>query len=216
MFDPSTFSTESVTSFKEEGWEDNRFRLPVPGTKCVGVIEKLDHGKEWARDGKTYMGLAVTLRSTQPAGVTASGYLNSQPRPYGNKVSALEDLVQVSGIEFDGNLTNRAIAEIIAEIHRDQIPIGFDITWEGYCNSLFELTLMTATSTNSIDEANQVADDEQVKEAKKSAKFTASQFRVNGKYESSIECEQTGQTVRARTIIRNLLLADDVDDQLGG
>ena len=75
---------------------------------------------------------------------------------------------------------------------------------------------MTATSTNSIDEANQVADDEQVKEAKKSAKFTASQFRVNGKYESSIECEQTEQTVRARTIIRNLLLADDVDDQLGG
>jgi hypothetical protein len=49
MFDPNTFSTESVTSFKADGWEDNRFRLPVPGTKCVGVIEKLEHGQEMVR-----------------------------------------------------------------------------------------------------------------------------------------------------------------------
>ena len=215
MFDPSTFSTESVSTFSAK-WEDNSYKMLKPGTKCVGVIDKLDHGKEWTREGKTYMGVAVTLRSTQPAGVTASGYLNNQPRTWGNKSSALEDLVQASGVEFDDNLTNQSIAEMIAEIHRDQIPVGFDITWRGYCAELFETTLTTLTETNSMDEAESIATPEQTKEAKKSAEFKAPQFKVNGEYKATIACEQTGQNVRARYEIRNILVADDVADQLGG
>ena len=215
MFDPSTFSTESVSTFSDN-WEDNSYKMLIPGTKCVGVIDKLDHGREWTREGKTYMGVAVTLRSNQPAGVTANGYLNNQPRTWGNKSSALEDLVQASGVAFNGNLTNQSIAEMIAEIHRDQIPVGFDITWRGYCTALFEATLMTLTETNSIDEAKSVATVEQTKEAKKSAEFKAPKFKVNGEYKSTITCDQTGQDVRARYEIRNILSADDVDDQLGG
>ena len=214
MFDPSEFSTEPVT-FKEN-WEDNSYKMLLPGTKCVGVIEKLDHGKEWTRDGKTYMGVAVTLRSTQPAGVTANGYLNNQPRTWGNKSSALEDLVQASGMDFESNLTNQAIAEMIAEIHRDQTPVGFDITWRGYCTALFETTLMTLTETNSIDDAKSMASPDQTKEARRAAEFKAAKFKVNGEYKSTVTCEQTSQNVRARYEIRNILSADDVDDQLGG
>jgi len=215
MFDPSQFSTESVSTFSDN-WEDNSYKMLIPGTKCVGVIEKLDHGKEWTRDGKTYMGVAVTLRSTQPAGVTANGYLNNQPRTWGNKSSALEDLVQASGMDFESNLTNQAIAEMIAEIHRDQTPVGFDITWRGYCTALFETTLMTLTETNSIDDAKSIASPDQTKEARRAAEFKAPQFKVDGKYKSTITCEQTGQDVRARYEIRNILVASDVDDQLGG
>jgi len=215
MFDPSEFSTEAVSSFSDN-WEDNSYKMLIPGTKCVGVIDKLDHGREWTRDGKTYMGVAVTLRSTQPAGVTANGYLNNQPRTWGNKSSALEDLVQASGLSFEGNLTNQDIAEMIAEIHRDQIPVGFDITWRGYCTALFETTLMTLTETNSIDDAKSIASSEQTKEARRAAEFKAPQFKVDGQYKSTVACEQTGQNVRARYEIRNILIASDVDDQLGG
>jgi hypothetical protein len=214
MFDPSQFSTESVSTFSDN-WEDNSYKMLIPGTKCVGVIDMLDHGREWTREGKTYMGVAVTLRSTAPAGVTANGYLNNQPRTWGNKSSALEDLVQASGVQFNGDLTNQAIAEMIAEIHRDQIPVGFDITWRGYCTALFEATLMTLTETNSIDEAKSVATDEQTKEARKAAEFKAPKFKVNGEYKSTITCDQTGQNVRARYEIRNILIAADVDEQLG-
>jgi hypothetical protein len=216
MFDPNQFSTEPVSFKDRDTWEDNSYKMLIPGTKCVGVIDNLDHGREWTREGKTYMGVAVTLRSTQPAGVVANGYLNSQPRTWGNKSSALEDLVQASGMEFDGNLTNQSIAEMIAEIYRDQTPVGFDITWRGYCNSLFETTLMDLTETNSIDEAKTIATTEQTKEARRAAEFKAPQFKVNGEYKSTITCDQTGQDVRARYEIRNILVADDVDEQLGG
>ena len=214
MFDPSEFSTEPVTF--QENWEDNSYKMLLPGTKCVGVIDKLDHGREWTKEGKTYMGVAVTLRSTSPAGVIANGYLNSQPRTWGNKSSALEDLVQASGVAFDGNLTNQSIAEIVSEIHRDQLPVGFDITWGGYCSSLFELTLMSLTNTDSVEDAKMVATPEQTKEANRAAEFKAAKFKVNGEYKSTVTCEQTSQNVRARYEIRNILSTDDVDDQLGG
>ena len=47
MFDPNKFSDDSINQFKTEGWEDNRFRLPIPGTRCVGTVQSLDNDKEW-------------------------------------------------------------------------------------------------------------------------------------------------------------------------
>ena len=218
MFDPTKFSDESVNQFKTEGWEDNRFRLPIPGTRCTGTIQSLENDREWdGADGKKYMGMKVTLGSTNPAGITADQYLNSMPRPWGNKVSSLEDLIQVSGLDFEQNMSNRDIATLLQQIWTEQIPVGFSITWEGWCRSLFEITLMTSTNTDTVEEAEEIATKKQKKEANKAATLKAGDFKNgNGSYETPTTCDKTGQEVRARLKIKEILVADDVDDQLGG
>jgi hypothetical protein len=217
MFDPSMFSNESVTF--QEDWTDNRFRLEyIPNTRAVGKIISLAHPKEWqSPDGKTVMGLSVTLKSDNPQGITASTYINSQPRPFGNKASGIEDLIQASGLEYEGELTNRKLAELIQEIYHTQVPVGFQITWTGFCGSMFEKTLMELTETDNIDDAKQIMSTRPdiKKKANKAAEFKHDAFKqADGSYNSSTTCPETGQTVNARYAVQTIIKASDVDELL--
>lgn len=204
MFDPSTFSSQEVKF--TENWEDNRFRLPTPGSEFVGSIASIEDGNEYqSKEGKTYMWLRMTLQSTDPPGTTVSAFLNNQPRPFGNKASGIEDLIQASGIDFDANSTHQGIAETVDQIWKEQIPFRFDITWSGSCSQIYKNTLMELTETTSFDDATNVADKQQRKEANKAAEFKANKFKVNGEYQATVECEQTNTPVRARIEVRNFL-----------
>jgi len=215
--DLSKFSDEVVT-FKE-GWEDNRYRLPKPGTKFVGVIERVHSIDEYNKDGKNYLVATLDLASIDPPGTLIEEVkLYGSPSLYGNKRSGIEDLLMSAKMPYEKERTNREIVETIGEIWNSKIHIGFDIRWVGSSTAVYKKTLMDKTNTTSFEDVKDSATSDDYKEARKAATVAQKEFKVNGEFESKIPCPKLGEPnfVYAELKLRNLYQADDVDDQLGG
>jgi hypothetical protein len=223
MFDPSTFSNEPTTlQHTADGWEDNSFKLPIPGTKFVGLIGSIeDGGESMDAEGRKHMWIRFTLLS---GGTSISTFIGSYPSDFGNKASSLENLIRSCGMDVDQESTHQELAEAVDEIWREQIPVGFDIKWVGKCSQLYKNNLKAVTGQTNYNMAADHATKEQKKKADKESKFTSMMFKdSNGQYQPSLPCETdnddgvpTTYTVRAMMEVRNFLSADDVDDQLGG
>ena len=215
--DLSKFSDEVVT-FKE-GWEDNRYRLPKPGTKFVGVIERVHSIDEYNKDGKNYLVATLDLSSIDPPGTLIEEVkLYGSPSLYGNKRSGIEDLLMSAKMPYEKERTNREIVETIGEIWNSKIHIGFDIRWVGSSTAVYKKTLMEKTNTTSFEDVKGIATSDDFNEARKVATVAQKEFKVNGEFESKIPCPKLGEPnfVYAELKLRNLYQADDVDDQLGG
>jgi hypothetical protein len=228
MFDFNDLSkfSEEVVTFKE-GWEDNRWTLMKPGTKFVGVIERVHDIIEYdgKKDGKKYLLANVDISSIDPPGTLIKEVrLYGQPKKFGNKRSDIEDLLMSAKMPYKKERTNREIVEAIGDIWNSAIHIGFDISWQGSSNGVFKETLMARTQTETYEDAKQVATKDDYNEARKEARVTSKDFKVNGEYEAKIPCTRSGNNpetgepnyVYAEIKLKNLYQADDVDNQLGG
>ena len=218
--DLSKFSDEVVT-FKE-GWEDNRYRLPKPGTKFVGVIERVHdiHEVLPKKDGdKNYLIATLDLASIDPPGTLLKEVkLYGSPSLYGNKRSDIENLIMSAKMPYEKERTMKELAETIWDIWNYKIHIGFDIRWVGSSTAVYKKTLMEKTNTTSFEDVKGIATSDDYNEARKAATVAQKDFKVNGEFESKITCPKLGDPnfVYAELKLRNLYQADDVDDQLGG
>ena len=213
MIDLSTISNTPIQV--EEYEEPKMFQVPQPGVydNCVILgITKLDQYTN--KDGEKHLKITCDIANEHGITLARNQQFNTHYRsgtPFGDTTpgSDILDLCHSAGVT-DGITDHVSLAEAIRDIHADQKKFKVRTTWKGFSVKAFAQSIKESTGTdisekeNLFDSAEEVADEDQLKEARKSAKYYVSSFKKNGNEvrESTCKCTLTGATVSAKSIVQ--------------